>query len=78
MAAHRSNNREIIYIVGDLVRIGGGVHQEGMPDHRTGIVSRRVGPNLYEIKFGSKIFRFHAMFPELINRDEPVEPCDNP
>jgi hypothetical protein len=74
----RRSNREIIYIVGDLVRIRDGTHQEGMPDHRTGIVSQRIGPNLYEIKFGSNNFRFHAMFLELINRDEPVEPCDNP
>ena len=64
---------------GDLVRIKDGTHQEGMPDHRVGIIIEKA-PDMHpkslgdsdpedimQILFlghGRQILRFHVMFLE--------------
>jgi len=63
---------------GDLVRIKDGTHQEGMPDHRVGIIIEKA-PAMHPKSLGAsdpedimqilflgqtRSFRFHVMFLE--------------
>ena len=56
---------------GDLVRIKDGTHQEGMPDHRVGVIienrgttKRMFGPEVVQILFlgQTRPTTFHVMF----------------
>ena len=57
---------------GDLVRVRSGVHQEGMPDHRVGIIvdsqglDERYQDHVYSVLFlgSSEPMQFHNMFLE--------------
>ena len=58
--------------VGDLVRVIEGTHDPALPAHRVGLVvevqtpdNRKVSVdngNIYMIKFGASILRFHEMW----------------
>jgi hypothetical protein len=58
--------------VGDLVRVKEGTHQEGMPDHRVGVVIEEVSrahghtPDVVQVLFlgQTRPHRFHVMFLE--------------
>jgi len=59
---------------GDLVRIRNGTHQEGMPEHRIGLVvceceTSKAYTSFYEVAFVGTDFtlKFHEMFLELKN-----------
>ena len=57
---------------GDLVRIKDGTHQEGMPDHRVGMIvesqgmDERYQDHVYYVLFlgGKNPIKFHNMFLE--------------
>ena len=60
------------YKPGDLVRVRQGVHQDGMPDHRVGIIvesqgiDERYQDHVYAVLFlgGESPIKFHNMFLE--------------
>jgi len=58
---------------GDLVRVKEGTHEEGMPDHRVGVIienkgatNRMFGPDVVQILFlgHTRPTTFHVMFLE--------------
>mgnify|MGYP001174604828 FL=1 len=57
---------------GDLVRVRSGVHQDGMPDHRVGMIvesqgmDERYQDHVYYVLFlgGKNPIKFHNMFLE--------------
>ena len=57
--------------IGDLVRIKEGTHQDDMPDSRVGLIigvskarSDAERHNVYEVRMGESILKFHQMFLE--------------
>jgi len=72
-----ANEREQALLVdkfkpGDLVRVRSGVHQEGMPDHRVGMIiesqgiDERYKDHVYQVLFlgTDQPLKFHNMFLE--------------
>ena len=58
---------------GDLVRVKEGTHEEGMPDHRVGVIvenrgttTRMFGPDVVQVLFlgPTRPTTFHVMFLE--------------